>query len=59
MIYFIQQVKIGVFTRRSGFQIRSKCLNVNGTPIGLIISRSFFDNGLTPPRGGRVSHKIT
>jgi hypothetical protein len=39
--------------------MRSKCLNVNGTPIGLIISRSFFDNGLTPPRGGRVSQRRT
>ncbi len=44
-----------VFTRRNGLQVRSKCLNVNGTPIGLIISRSFFDNGFGPPRGGRVS----
>ena len=48
-----------LFTRRSGFQIRSKCLNVNGTPMGLRISRSFFDRGLTPPRGARVSQRRT
>jgi len=48
-----------LLTRRSGFQIRSRCLNVSGTPIGLRISRSFFDKGLTPPRGGRVSQSRT